>query len=419
MFAGIYKNRRVLVTGHTGFKGSWLCKWLNQLGAEVYGYSLLPKTKPNHFNLSNPNVTSQINDIKDINSVRNFITKSEPEIIFHLAAQPSVLESYENPIDTFATNVLGTSNILEAAKITPSVKAVIIVTTDKCYKNKEWSYGYRENDELGGHDPYSASKACCELIAESYKKSFFEKEKEGILIATARAGNVLGGGDWTSDRIITDIVMAVSKKQKLILRNPESIRPWQHVLEPLSGYLLLGQLLFQNKKEFAKPWNFGPSLSSNIKVLELVDLANLYWNEIEVEYKSSKNHETKHLILDSSRAYNNLNWQPIWEIDLTIKNTVEWYKSYYEKRKIITDDQIINFTKDALNKNLFWTKDLEEGKKLKINSQINQISKKNKSKNIFCMKEINNKKIIKSHSNFKKLVDHRFNYNRALSQDVN
>ena len=272
MFGGVYRNKRVLVTGHTGFKGSWLCKWLNHLGAEVFGYSLNPSTEPNHFDLSNPKVNSQINNIQDFNSVRDFIIKSEPEIIFHLAAQPLVIKSYKEPLETFTTNVIGTANILEAVRYIDTVKAVIIITTDKCYKNKECIYGYRETDELGGYDPYSASKACTELVTESYKNSFFNEDNTGLLIASARAGNVLGGGDWTSNRIFKDIAIAASEKEKLILRNPESIRPWQHVLEPLSGYLLLGQLLFQNRKEFAEPWNFGPSYNSNITVRELVNI---------------------------------------------------------------------------------------------------------------------------------------------------
>ena len=208
MFGGIYSKKRILVTGHTGFKGSWLCKWLNHLDAEVFGYSLKPSTEPNHFDLSNPKVNSYINNIQDLNSVRNFITKIEPEIIFHLAAQPLVLESYEEPVETFTTNVIGTANILEAARYTDTVKAVIIITTDKCYKNKECIYGYRETDELGGYDPYSASKACTELVTESYRNSFFEKDNTDLLIASARDGNVLGGGDWSSNRIFKDIEIA-------------------------------------------------------------------------------------------------------------------------------------------------------------------------------------------------------------------
>ena len=276
MFDGIYKNRRVLVSGHTGFKGSWLCKWLNNLGAEVYGYSLLPNTEPNHFDLSNPAVNSCINNIIDFNSVKKFVTKSEPEIIFHLAAQPSVLKSYEEPIETFNTNIIGTTNFLEVARYTPSVKAIIIVTTDKCYKNKEWVYGYRENDELGGHDPYSASKACAELITESFRKSFTNKKNNKLLIASARAGNVLGGVIGQMIEFLKTLQLQYQKK--IILRNPNSMEPWQHVLEPLSGYLLLGQLLFQDKKEYAKPWDFGPSLSSNITVRELVDIVKTNGN---------------------------------------------------------------------------------------------------------------------------------------------
>ena len=308
MFGGVYRNKRVLVTGHTGFKGSWLCKWLNHLGAEVFGYSLNPSTEPNHFDLSNPKVNSHINNIQDLNSVRDFITKSEPEIIFHLAAEPLVIKSYKEPLETFSTNIIGTANILEAARYIDTVKAVIIITTDKCYKNKECIYGYRETDELGGYDPYSASKACTELVTESYKNSFFKEDNTGLLIASARAGNVLGGGDWTSNRIFKDIAKAASEKEKLILRNPESIRPWQHVLEPLSGYLLLGQLLFQNRKEFAEPWNFGPSYNSNITVRELVNIVKKRWNDIEVEFEKPKIYESKYLMLDSSKAYNKLKW---------------------------------------------------------------------------------------------------------------
>ena len=358
MFGGVYRNKRVLVTGHTGFKGSWLCKWLNHLGAEVFGYSLNPSTEPNHFDLSNPKVNSHINNIKDLNSVRDFITKSEPEIIFHLAAQPLVIESYKEPLETFTTNVIGTANILEAARYIDTVKAIIIITTDKCYKNKECIYGYRETDELGGYDPYSASKACTELVTESYKNSFFKKDNTGLLIASARAGNVLGGGDWTSNRIFKDIAIAASEKEKLILRNPESIRPWQHVLEPLSGYLLLGQLLFQNRKEFAEPWNFGPSYNSNITVRELVNIVKKRWNDIKVEFEKSKIYESKYLMLDSSKAYNKLKWKPVWEIDLTVNNTIDWYKNYYEKKIVKTDDQIVNFIQDAQKNKLSWALDV-------------------------------------------------------------
>ena len=358
MFGGVYRNKRVLVTGHTGFKGSWLCKWLNHLGAEVFGYSLNPSTEPNHFDLSNPKVNSHINNIQDFNSVRDFIIKSEPEIIFHLAAQPLVIKSYKEPLETFSTNVIGTANILEAVRYIDTVKAVIIITTDKCYKNKECIYGYRETDELGGYDPYSASKACTELVTESYKNSFFNEDNTGLLIASARAGNVLGGGDWTSNRIFKDIAIAASEKEKLILRNPESIRPWQHVLEPLSGYLLLGQLLFQNRKEFAEPWNFGPSYNSNITVRELVNIVKKRWNDIEVEFEKPKIYESKYLMLDSSKAYNKLKWKPVWGIDLTINNTIDWYKNYYEKKIVKTDDQIENFIQDAQKNKISWALDV-------------------------------------------------------------
>ena len=358
LFGGVYKNRRILVTGHTGFKGSWLCKWLNYLDAEVFGYSLKPSTEPNHFDLSNPKVNSHINNIQDLNSIRNFITKNEPEIIFHLAAQPLVIESYEEPLETFTTNIIGTANLLEAARYTDSVKAIIIITTDKCYKNKECIYGYKESDELGGYDPYSASKACTELVTESYRHSFLKKDKTGLLIASARAGNVLGGGDWTSNRIFKDIAIAASEKEKLILRNPESIRPWQHVLEPLSGYLLLGQLLYQNQNEFSGPWNFGPLSDSNITVRELVNVVKKRWEDIEVEFEKPKNYESKYLMLDSSKAYNKLKWKPVWGIDLTINNTIDWYKSYYEKKIVKTDDQIKKFVHDAQKNKIGWALDV-------------------------------------------------------------
>ena len=348
MFDGIYKNRRVLVSGHTGFKGSWLCKWLNNLGAEVYGYSLLPNTEPNHFDLSNPSVNSCINNIIDFNSVKKFVTKSEPEIIFHLAAQPSVLKSYEEPIETFTTNIIGTSNFLEVARYTPSVKAIIIITTDKCYKNKEWVYGYRENDELGGHDPYSASKACAELVTESFRKSFTNKKNNKLLIASARAGNVLGGGDWTNDRIFKDIAIAISKNKKLSLRNPNSVRPWQHVLEPLHGYLILGEKLLNNKLSVEIPsWNFGPNIEKQYTVEFIASNLIKQWGaKTKIIIQKSSLDEAGLLMLNNEKAKLELGWKPKLSLDETIQFTYEWYYSYFENKADIlklTEMQIDKF----------------------------------------------------------------------------
>ena len=263
MFRGVYKGKKVLVTGHTGFKGSWLSLWLIKLGAKVIGYALEPPTNSNHFELLNLDMVSIIGDIRDRDRLNAIFKKYKPEVVFHLAAQPLVRYSYINPVETFETNVMGTINVFEACRITESVKAIVNITSDKCYENKEWIWGYRESDPLGGYDPYSASKGCAELVTSSYRKSFFNPEdyskKHNTLLASARSGNVIGGGDWGKDRLIPDIVRAISKNEKLYIRNPKATRPWQHVLEPLSGYLFLGQMLLEGKTEFADAWNFGPN----------------------------------------------------------------------------------------------------------------------------------------------------------------
>jgi CDP-glucose 4,6-dehydratase len=360
MFNNIYHNKRVLVTGHTGFKGSWLCCWLKKLGADVTGYSLPPPTQPNHYECLNLDINSIINDIRDYKALISVFKEFKPEIIFHLAAQPSVLVSYMDPIETVSTNVIGTAHVLEASRRTNSVTAVVIVTTDKCYENKEWLYGYRENDELGGHDLYSASKACSEIVTASYRRSFFslkQSDCQKLLVASARAGNVIGGGDWTNERLVPDVFRAVAQSKSVKVRNPNSTRPWQHVLEPLSGYLLLGQKLLQGLKEFADAWNFGPDLESNMKTVEMIDMMTNYWDVISAETVIHKDapHEAGLLMLDSTKAKIQMDWEPIWEIEPTIEKTVDWYREYIEKGHTITMDQIDNYIKNAITKKTIWT----------------------------------------------------------------
>jgi len=357
LFGGVYNSRRVLVTGHTGFKGSWLCKWLEILGAEIAGYSLAPITNPNHFELSNLKVKSYIHDIRDYDLIRKVMADFKPEFVFHLAAQPSVLESYNSPLDTYSTNVMGSANVLEASRHTDSVKSVVVVTTDKVYRNNEWNYCYRENDELGGHDPYSASKASTELVTESYIKSFSTTNTDMPLIASARAGNVVGGGDWTENRIIKDAVVAASKDKKVLIRNPNSSRPWQHVLEPLSGYLLLGQHLHQRNFDIVGSWNFGPAASANLTVKDLVQLMGEQWDKVvgECHIDSNAKHEAQFLMIDSTKARSVLGWKPIWDIKKTVQYTIEWYRMHLEENFVITDEQIKRYLNMAKENELIWT----------------------------------------------------------------
>jgi len=256
-----WKGKKVYLTGHTGFKGSWLSLWLQSMGAVVKGYSLEPNTKPNLFTEANveENMNSEFGDIRDLNQISKSMLDFNPDILIHMAAQPLVRLSYQEPVDTYTTNVIGTVNVLEAARGCPNLKAIVSVTTDKCYENNEWDWGYRENEPMGGHDPYSSSKGCAELVTSAYRRSFFNAENSASL-ASARAGNVIGGGDWADDRLIPDILKAFEKSKPVVIRNPISTRPWQHVLEPLSGYLVLAQELFENGKEYAEGWNFGPKM---------------------------------------------------------------------------------------------------------------------------------------------------------------
>ena len=332
-----WSGKRVLITGPTGFKGGWLALWLNSMGAKVTGFSLEPDTKPSLFriaNIENILIKSYQEDIRDIDSIRFALNNETPEIVFHLAAQSLVRESYSNPVDTYSTNVMGTVNILDSLRTAKSVKASVIVSSDKCYENKEWLWGYRENDPIGGYDPYSSSKGCVELISAAFRQSFFNDDKypeHGHSMATARAGNVIGGGDWAKDRLIPDAIKAFESKTDLILRNPNSIRPWQHVLEPLSGYLILAQQLYKSGSSFSGAWNFGPPVEDSRPVNEVINILEKYWKgnvNWREEKQSSNFHEANLLMLDCSKAYQKLSWKPRWGIETAIKKTAEWYTTY-------------------------------------------------------------------------------------------
>ncbi|CAH1208477.1 CDP-glucose 4,6-dehydratase [Paenibacillus allorhizoplanae] len=331
-----WNNKRVFITGHTGFKGSWLSLWLTHMGAKVAGYALQPPTSPSLFELCNIEgllEKSTIADIRDLESIKKAVSDFKPEIVIHMAAQPLVRDSYKIPVETYSINVMGTVNVFEAIRTTESVKAVVNVTTDKCYENKEWEWGYRENERLGGYDPYSNSKACSELVTSAYRNSFFNPEKyneHGVAIASARAGNVIGGGDWAVDRLIPDCVRSLLLAEEIVIRNPNSIRPWQHVLEPLSGYLLLAEKLYMHGVQYAEGWNFGPSDNDAKPVSWIVDKICDIWGESS-HYRidgGSHPHEAHYLKLDCSKAKSLLNWQPRWELERTLKSIVYWSQMY-------------------------------------------------------------------------------------------
>lgn len=337
-----YRGKRVLVTGHTGFKGAWLSLWLHALGARVTGYALSPPTDPSLYDLCGIDklVTSVIADIRDPASLAQALQSAAPEIIIHMAAQPLVRESYNNPVETYAINVMGTVNLLDAVRACKGVKAVVNVTTDKCYENRERLIGYRENEPLGGYDPYSSSKACSEIVTAAYRTSFFNPEKfdqHGVALATARAGNVIGGGDWAIDRLVPDCVRALLKGEKINVRNPLAVRPWQHVLEPLSGYLLLAQKLVEQGPRFAGAWNFGPRDDAARPVKWIVEKLCSEWGP-EVSYavdqgepretRGEHPHEAHYLKLDWSKARTELGWRPKWNLEQAIRKTVEWTKAF-------------------------------------------------------------------------------------------
>jgi CDP-glucose 4,6-dehydratase len=344
---GIFKNKRVLITGDTGFKGSWLSIWLKELGAEVLGFAL-PATKDSHFNQLNSaaKIKHIDGDIRDLALVTRAFAEFEPEFLFHLAAQPLVRYSYQEPKLTFDTNFGGSVNILEAVRLSSSLRSVIYVTSDKCYANKEWLWGYRENDDLGGHDPYSASKAAAELLYQSYCDSFFDF-KAGLGTASVRAGNVIGGGDWSEDRIVPDSIRALQAQQPIILRNPTATRPWQHVLEPLSGYLLLAAHLYTDPKKYSGSWNFGPNSESIHSVIELAQKIVACWGsgEIKVVADNKLLHEAGLLHLNCDKSHQALHWYPKWDFARTVAETVKWYSWVLKGQDIfqITKLQIDSF----------------------------------------------------------------------------
>lgn len=343
MFGSYYKNKKVLVTGHTGFKGSWLCQWLLQLGADVCGVSLEPNSSPALFNVLrlDKKLEHHIENILNAEKLDAIFENYQPEIVFHLAAQPLVRLSYDEPKLTWETNVIGTVNVLEAVKKTESVNSCIVITTDKCYENKEWCWGYRETDHLGGHDPYSASKGAAEIVVSSYRRSFLQERN--CKVASARAGNVIGGGDWSKDRIVVDFVKSIEKNEPVYLRNPKATRPWQHVLEPLSGYLTLPVKLNESV-DLVGAYNFGPKDDSVIEVESLAKKLVKSWGKGLVEITGNKNqpHEANLLKLDCSKAKALLGWEPKWGIDRTVEATVEWYSSFYDKKGMeeLTSKQI-------------------------------------------------------------------------------
>lgn len=331
-----WSGKRVFLTGHTGFKGSWLALWLERLGADVTGYSLAPSTDPSLHALasSKTSVRSVIADIRDLARLKSAIADFQPEVVFHLAAQPLVRRSYVDPLETYSTNVMGTVNLLEAVRCSSSVRSVVVVTSDKCYENREWQWGYRENEPMGGYDPYSNSKGCSELVVASYRSSFFNAENyasHGVAIATARAGNVIGGGDWSEDRLVPDLLRAFGAGQSAHIRNPHSVRPWQHVMEPLRGYMMLARKLHSDGPRWAEPWNFGPNDADTQPVSwiagELVRLwgDNAAWH---TEAQIGQPHEAAWLKLDCSKARQTLGWIPAWNLSQSLAAITEWQRAW-------------------------------------------------------------------------------------------
>ena len=354
LFEGIYNNRKVLITGHTGFKGSWLCLLLHKLGADVYGFALDPPTNPSLYEEAKIGelMTSFIGDIRDYDKLLKVMQQIQPEIVIHMAAQPLVRESYKIPVETYAINVMGTVHLLEACRNTKSVKAIVNVTTDKCYENKEWHWGYRENEPMGGYDPYSNSKGCSELVTTSYRNSYFNPAKyadHGVAVASARAGNVIGGGDWADDRLIPDFIRAITHGEEVQIRSPFAIRPWQHVLEPLTGYLTLAAKLFTEGAPYAQGWNFGPDDRDARNVEWITNTICELWGD-GASFSIDTNpqpHEANYLKLDCSKAKAELGWVPRWEIEITLKSIVDWNKAFIAGHNIrkVTEIQIEEYFK--------------------------------------------------------------------------
>lgn len=347
VFGNFYRGKKVLITGHTGFKGAWLTLWLLKLGAKVIGYSLEPPTKPNLFETLNlqKQISHHLGNVRDFESLKKVFKRYKPQVVFHLAAQPLVRKSYFAPRETFETNLMGTVNVLEAARRCGGVRAVVVVTTDKVYENHESFYGYRETDPLGGHDPYSASKAAAEIASSAYRKSFFNK----VGLATARSGNCLGGGDWGEDRVIPDCVKAFSRGLPIVLRNPKATRPWQFVLEPLAGYLILAQALGENPQKFSGAWNFGPSDQDIVEVEKLIKMFIKHWGKGSYRIKKEKLVETGLLKLDASKAQQLLGFKTVYGLEQTLEKTAEWYRQYYYGGKTKLLELTLNQIKEYEN----------------------------------------------------------------------
>lgn len=373
-FSDIYKNRRVLVTGHTGFKGSWLCEWLLSLGANVSGIALAPQGPSSLFTQIDlaSRMDSREHDIRDAQGLTRLVKELEPEIVFHLAAQPLVRTSYERPLETYEANVMGTANLLEAVRQAGRPSTVVAITTDKCYENREWVYSYREEDPMGGYDPYSSSKGAAELVISAYRRSYFSKPESQIRLASARAGNVIGGGDWALDRIVPDIVRALQEGRAIGVRNPRSTRPWQHVLEPLSGYLWLAARLDSRRTgadadtarelfpraDLASAFNFGPRLDSNRDVAALVEESLKIWpGSWRDESDPAAVHEAHLLNLSTDKAHHYLQWEPVWDFRETVTQTMTWYRAAFEtpgSEQSLTQQQIAEYQHNAKAKNLRW-----------------------------------------------------------------
>lgn len=365
IFNGAYQGKTVLVTGHTGFKGAWLTLWLERLGANVIGFALNPPSAPSLFvDARNAKHISHIHgDVRERQALTQVMQNYQPDMVFHLAAQSLVRPSYLDPVETYETNVMGTVNVLEVIRTTPSVRACLVITSDKCYENQEWVYSYRENDPMGGYDPYSSSKGCAELVTSAYRRSFFHParvKEHQVALASVRAGNVIGGGDWAVDRIVPDCVRALMADTQIVVRNPEAIRPWQHVLEPLSGYLWLGAKMLQAPARFAESWNFGPPGTSNVPVQRLVETIIDAWGGgtwLKPE-TTTQPHEAHFLKLDITKATNILEWLPVYDFDQTIKTTIAWYEAYHRDSafdaRSFTLRQIEAYEREAAHRGLTW-----------------------------------------------------------------
>jgi CDP-glucose 4,6-dehydratase len=336
--AKFWQGKRVFLTGHTGFKGSWLGAWLTRLGAHVTGFALPPQTTPSHFALLPKEYESLEGDIRDPEVLSSALRRANPDIVLHLAAQSLVRASFVDPVGTYATNVMGTLHVIESIRQTPSVRAAVIVTSDKCYENRETMRPYVESDPMGGHDPYSSSKACAEILTSSMRRSFFSDSP--CLIASVRAGNVVGGGDWTADALIPDCIRAWTNRELMRIRNPRAIRPWQHVLDALFGYLQLTEALFAGRSSLAMGWNFGPSRDSAWRVEQVVGAVKARLPAFDFYVEASKEHEANLLILDSQQAHRELGWRPVWGIETTIEKTLEWYVAHRDSGELLTDKQI-------------------------------------------------------------------------------